>query len=226
MSSLLLLLCFAHASAAPLLAFSTVRPDLQAVSGPLVQSDLTYRAASGNVTRQIYIIRHGEKKWSLGCLNGTGESRAKNLISVFNGSRFSTPRMIFANRYDDPIDCERCVQTVTPLAEHLSLRINNTYGYPPWIGGNSKAAGVIKQVSMSLPTGSAVLAAWEHVNIQFLAQDLGVPKSEIPSWDGSNYGQYICCIYIIYIYDTYNMHNNIRTSGGLRYFKNRTLKSP
>ena len=59
--------------------------------------------STGNGTRTIYIIRHGEKKWSLGCLNATGHARAVNLINVFNDSRFTTPSHIFANRYDDPV---------------------------------------------------------------------------------------------------------------------------
>ena len=46
---------------------------------------------------------------------------------------------------------------------------------------------MIKEVAMAGPVGSAVLAAWEHVNIQWLAEDLGVPKSKLPHWDDSNY---------------------------------------
>ena len=32
-----------------------------------------------------------------------------------------------------------------------------------------------------------VLVAWEHVNIQFLVAELGVPKAEIPYWKDSDY---------------------------------------
>jgi hypothetical protein len=32
-----------------------------------------------------------------------------------------------------------------------------------------------------------VLAAWEHINIQYLAEDLGVGRELIPAWAGSNY---------------------------------------
>ena len=155
----------------------------------------------GNATRSMYIIRHGEKHWTLGCLNQTGEARAKNLISVFNGTRFTVPTHIFANRYDDPIDCERCVQTVTPVAQQLSLNINNTYGYPVWIGGNTLAAKMMKQALMAHPTGSVLLAAWEHENIQFLTEDLGVPKSKIPIWHNSNYDS----IYILGFDDSGNI---------------------
>jgi hypothetical protein len=32
-----------------------------------------------------------------------------------------------------------------------------------------------------------VLVAWEHVNIQWLTEDLGVPSTQIPSWPDSDY---------------------------------------
>ena len=34
------------------------------------------------------------------------------------------------------------------------------------------------------PNPNQVLAAWEHVNIQYLTEDLGVPKRKIPYWSG------------------------------------------
>ena len=35
--------------------------------------------------------------------------------------------------------------------------------------------------------GPVVLVAWEHVNIQWLTEDLGVPSTQIPSWPDSDY---------------------------------------
>jgi hypothetical protein len=119
-------------------------------------------AAVGSST--VYIIRHGEKNWALGCLSPQGESRANALPGVFNGQpssqhvTFSAPQFLFANRYDDPVDCERCVQTLSPTAAALQLPVNNTYGYPPWIGGNGKGAAAIKQTLVENP-GSTVLVA-------------------------------------------------------------------
>ena len=39
---------------------------------------------------------------------------------------FGTPQHIYANYYDDPIDCERCNQTVTPIADKLGRKYSGT----------------------------------------------------------------------------------------------------
>ena len=154
-------------------------------------------AASSSV---VYIIRHGEKTWSLGCLNSQGEARAASLPSTFDGksspthATFQTPTALFANRYDDPVDCERCKQTLTPISQALNLTLNFTFGYPPWIGGNSEAASAIRNAT--LPGGQFVLVAWEHVNIQFLVADLGVDKSLIPVWHGDDYDTVYVLTYV------------------------------
>ena len=141
----------------------------------------------------IYIIRHGEKKWALGCLSVKGEERAKALVDIFNGKpsathdTFQPPRAIFANFYDDPIDCERCKQTVTPISEALGIPINFTYGFPAKLGGNTRAAQAMKDSLRAQDGAGVVLTAWEHVNIQFLAEDLGVAKSQVPNWPGTDY---------------------------------------
>ena len=148
--------------------------------------------AGGGNTSTIYVIRHGEKKWALGCLSAQGEARARALPGIFNGApstqhaTFATPQFIYANIYSDQIDCERCVQTVTPLAEALALPLNKSYGYPKKLGGNTLAAQVMLQRTLGRP-GTVVLAAWEHVNIQFLVEAMGVPKASVPSWPGSDY---------------------------------------
>ena len=35
--------------------------------------------------------------------------------------------------------------------------------------------------------GPVLLVAWEHVNIQWLTEDLGVPSAQIPTWPDSDY---------------------------------------
>ena len=138
----------------------------------------------------IYIIRHGEKKWALGCLNDQGEARAASLPSTFSGKpspthkTFEVPQKLFANQYDDPVDCERCKQTLKPISTALHLPIVFDYGYPSWLGGNSLAAAAIRNASLAV---DIVLVAWEHVNIQYLTADLGVPKASIPNWPDSDY---------------------------------------
>ena len=45
--------------------------------------------------------------------------------------------------------------------------------YPTQLGGNALAAAAILNAT---ETSAVVLVAWEHINIQYLAADLGVPK--------------------------------------------------
>jgi len=142
---------------------------------------------SGNGT--VYIIRHGEKTWALGCLDSKGHARARNIVNVFNGTAFGVPKYIFANWYDDPIDCERCNQTVTPISQALKINIDLTHGGDapgrgPNGGNKAAAAAVLKALNA---TGGPVLVAWEHINIKTLTEDLGVSQSDIPKWSGSDY---------------------------------------
>jgi hypothetical protein len=145
------------------------------------------------------VIRHGEKKSVHGCLNDRGQARAENLVNVFSGhplpavnnETFFKPAAIFANWYLDTDDCERCNQTVTPLAEALGLPIDLTHGgdHPgggsgPG-GGDAGAALAIKAALKS--TGGPVVVAWEHMNIQFLTAALGVAKDKIPHWPGEDF---------------------------------------
>jgi len=142
----------------------------------------------------IYIIRHGEKKWALGCLSAKGQQRANRLASVFNSipspnhALFNTPDHIFANYYDDPIDCERCIQTVTPIAKKLNITVNSTYGFPTKLGGNQLAAQTWRTlITSNNKKKTTILVAWEHVNIKPLTEALGVQSSLLPTWSGSDY---------------------------------------
>ena len=146
-----------------------------------------HAALSAGHNSTVYVIRHGEKKWSMGCLSETGQARADALPRIFNDDAFRIPSHLFANKYDNPIGCERCLQTLTPISKHLGdLAIDHSHGYPPWIGGNQGAATAMLQTLQSNP-GAVLLVAWEHLNIQFLVEYLGVDKVLVPSWDGANY---------------------------------------
>jgi hypothetical protein len=147
--------------------------------------------AEASGSRKIYVIRHGEKTWSMGCLSKAGQARAKALLEIFHG-KFAVPTHLFANRYADPADCERCVQTLQPMSETLGLPINDTYGYPPWIGGNQAGADAILKIVQHADDENddddvVVLVAWEHLNIQYLVEYLGVSKSMVPNWPGSDF---------------------------------------
>uniref|UniRef100_A0A7S2ISE4 Uncharacterized protein n=1 Tax=Haptolina brevifila TaxID=156173 RepID=A0A7S2ISE4_9EUKA len=151
---------------------------------PLLSMDPTGTSQFA-VNRTVYIIRHGEKTWEFGCLNKTGQERADALVNIFNGrssplhATFGVPQSLFANHYDDPVDCERCHETLTPISVALSLPIIFDYGYPKWLGGNSRAAkAILAKSAVAFP----VLVAWEHRNIRNLTADLGVEESIIPDW--------------------------------------------
>ncbi|GMH55527.1 hypothetical protein TrRE_jg10234 [Triparma retinervis] len=135
--------------------------------------------------KTIYINRHGEKKWSLGCLNDQGQARAAYIATnVYNGENFLAPDAIFACQYDDPIDCERCKETVTPLSEKTGLPIVFDYGYRLVLGGNKGAAKAMKE---KLKTADTIVVAWEHNNINPLTEAIGVDSSLLESWPDSDY---------------------------------------
>jgi hypothetical protein len=144
-----------------------------------------------STTGQVYIIRHGEKTFFAGCLSATGTARAAELPNIFSTSNasntFSTPKAIFAMHYGDIINCERTAETVKPLAQNLSLPVNEELmgGVFNNNGGNRNAARIIKEELMA--TGGPVLAAWEHLNIQYLVRDLGVNPEEIDNWPGNDF---------------------------------------
>ena len=143
-------------------------------------------SSSNSNSSTVYIIRHGEKKWLLGCLSKKGEARANALKSIFQ-SKFTLPNHIFANYYDDHIDCERCIETVTPVANSLGLKVNSSYGYNSKLGGNEGAANAFKDTIVSSSSPQTLLIAWEHINIKPLTESLGVPSDKIPTWKSSNF---------------------------------------
>jgi len=159
-----------------------------------VTADLQLRPP-WNGTGLVYLIRHAEKTWALGCLSDKGEARAQNLLRVFGGEpsrshdAFLAPTSIFANWYQDPTACEVCSRTVTPLALHLGLPVNTMHGGEHFAwgsgGGNAGAAEAMKKSLQAM--GGPVLAVWDHRNIKYLAEALGVGKRRIPDWKDSNY---------------------------------------
>ena len=126
----------------------------------------------------VYIIRHGEKTWSGGCLNPPGQERANILASqIFNGkpsskhATFQVPTKIFADQYLDGTDCERCWLTVEPISQTLQLPTEFDHGHK-MNGGNVAAGAAIRNASLTEPV---ILVAWEHVNIQYLTAGKFMP---------------------------------------------------
>jgi len=126
----------------------------------------------------IYLIRHGEKD-SHGCESATGLKRAANLYDVFK-TKFSLPSYVFAYKYDG--ECQRCKQTVDPIAHKLGLSVDFTHG-----ARQGEGKGFANAIKNEASKGKTVLVASEHNHIQYIANDIGVPKNEIPHWHGSDY---------------------------------------
>ena len=130
----------------------------------------------------IHLIRHGEKKWSGGCLNDEGKARASNLPNIFS------PDSLYANYYDDIINCERCHETLEPIAALTGLDIVFDYGYPKKIGGNDAGAKAMLQELDASDAEHVILVAWEHNNIAPLALALGAAEADVPSdWASSDF---------------------------------------
>ncbi len=155
--------------------------------------------------RRSYVVRHGEKTWAAGCLSDAGERRASMLASVFNGTAappahgaLHPPSLVFANRYGDPIDCQRCVQTASPIAKQLGLVVNDTYGFPRKFGGNEAAASAIASslsgAACQSRTPCAALVVWEHVNIRPLVLQLGADPDAVPHrWASDDFDTVSVC---------------------------------
>jgi len=62
------------------------------------------RVAAARNHSTVYVIRHGEKTWSGGCLSPPGQERANVLQDIFNGKEssehatFATPTAVFADQ--------------------------------------------------------------------------------------------------------------------------------
>jgi hypothetical protein len=154
-----------------------------------VAHNLTSEATSSSSI--VYLIRHGEKD-SKGCESSKGLKRADNMYSVFK-SKFSLPAYVFAYKYDMG-ECQRCKQTVDPIAKKLGVSVDFTQGAKDckchWGECTSFAKAIEKETSKG-----PVLVAAEHVHIKYIAYDLGVPKDKIPSWSNSDYDS----VYVITI---------------------------
>ena len=151
------------------------------VAESFAQSNLTL-GTSGTV----YFIRHGEKKSAKGCESSKGLKRADNMYSVFK-SKFNVPDFVYAWKYGSADECERCEQTAKPIAKKIGMDPQMHHGehdcQKKW-GGCTAIADAIKK---KLSDHKYVLFVSEHVHIQYIVHDLGVPKSQIPEWKSSDY---------------------------------------
>lgn len=129
---------------------------------------------------QVLIIRHAEKPETGDDLSPEGYKRAEALVPYFESNpavtRYGTPVAIYAMKPADDgsgDESRRPIETVTPLAQSLGLRIQANY--------TRKELQPLVDEIMSTPAydGKMVLICWEHKKIDTLAKDFGVrPKPD------------------------------------------------
>lgn len=138
---------------------------------------------------QILIIRHAEKPANGPDLDDQGYQRAKLLVNYFETTpavlKYGTPVAIYAAEPGDvsrDVDASnRPLETVTPLAQALGLKINDSFTHDQ--------TQEVAQDILSNPAydGKMVLICWEHKKIIDIVQALGV--SPLPGkWPGTDFG--------------------------------------
>jgi hypothetical protein len=122
--------------------------------------------------KKIMVIRHGEKPVTGNHLSAQGKARARALVKYFETSPDVTiPDVIFAMTPGSEDESMRPIETVTPLAESLGLKIKSEYT-------RDEIKPLVKKIMKSRKyDGKTVLICWEHRRISKLVHRLGVdPK--------------------------------------------------
>ena len=131
---------------------------------------------------QVILIRHAEKPASGNELDPRGFQRAKALAGFFENTpsmtRYGTPAAIYAMAPKDQNGSLRPIETVTPLADSLGLKINSAYK-------KEELSSLIGDIlNTSAYDGKMVLVCWEHNMIPEIVKGFGWSGAPL-SWDGS-----------------------------------------
>jgi len=142
-------------------------------------------ASLANATpAQILLIRHAEKPDIGNGLSENGLKRAQELRSYFENNpavtKFGTPVAIYAMKPKDAEGSIRPIQTVTPLANDLGLKIHADYLREDI---QSLSHDIL---SNSDYDGKMVLICWEHKIIPDIVVALGV-NSRPQDWSDSDF---------------------------------------
>ena len=115
--------------------------------------------------QQVLLIRHAEKSGDIDDIhiNAQGQKRAEALPKLFEKS-FAKPDFIFAAKQSK--HSNRCVETVTPLAKHLNLKIHDKF--------EDNEFGELANELLTNPkyANKVVLVCWHHGNLPDLATKL------------------------------------------------------
>lgn len=127
---------------------------------------------------EVILIRHGEKSSDEKnmSLNEKGQQRAKALAHLFEGrpelKKSGLPVALFASAYILGKGTKRPLETITPLAETLQLKVDSSYAREDY---EKLAQFILKNPSFDKKT---VMISWVHTFIPGLAKALGSSPAE------------------------------------------------
>jgi len=125
------------------LADTRKRPPVSAAlpKGPSIETGIAnhtaFEHALGHALRSTAAVQHATREFGARLFTAFVEPFSEGYSP--HHETFRTPDAIFANLYDDPIDCERCIETVTPIAQNLSLSVNSSFGFEYYVSGNTSS---------------------------------------------------------------------------------------
>lgn len=148
--------------------------------------------------QRIMLIRHAEKPTSAGAPYGItaqgirddhalivdGWTRAGALVELFAPSDgrmrlgLSRPAHVFATLPGKANESLRPMQTVTPLAQRLGMRVDTAFAF-----------GEERQLAKHLlKTPGVMLTAWQHQHIPLIVRELGFEHLGVPAiWPGDRF---------------------------------------
>ncbi len=145
-------------------------------------------AADSKAPAIVFIIRHAEKPMDDkdAHLTAQGYKRAQALPALFlqrPGStelpRLPRPSVLFASAPSK--HSNRPIETITPLAQALRLRVNTSYE-------DRETTAVANELLSGKYAGKVVLICWHHGEIPHLARALGVDDAP-KKWDDTVFDQ-------------------------------------
>jgi hypothetical protein len=141
------------------------------------------QAVASTAPAVVFIMRHAEKpvgEDKSGDLTPTGFKRAALIPTLFvmqpgasTPARFPKPDAIFAT--DAAKHSNRPIETITPLAQTLHMKINHDFA-------DVETGPLAKKILGGQYAGKVVVVCWHHGEIPHLAQALGVTGAP-KKWD-------------------------------------------
>jgi hypothetical protein len=136
---------------------------------------------------QVVIIRHAEKPEDRGQihLNPKGRTRALALVEFFQSDprvlEFGRPAAIIAQSPTAQKPTRRCLETVAPLAKELGLTVISQFTY-------GQAEELVQWLKAQRQyDGKSVLICMQHLEVDELAQALGVAGLRPRVWPHETY---------------------------------------